>query len=173
MSKAARERSSKLVCSVLLVTVVAVGLTERTWAADSFKPFTLKTLEGELTTLTDVLGKATIVVFFFPTCMFCNAAFPQMQKLHDTYKDQGLSMVWINVLPEEDRLIGDWRNRHGYAVPILLGGPSVQNDYKLTTTPTHYLLNSRGKVVSRRTGYKPGDEKALEREIQQVLSVAP
>src|SRR5262245_35971530 len=89
--QSARERLSTLLCSVLLVSVAAAGLTDRTWAAETFKPFTLRTLEGGQTSLTDVLGKATIVVFFFPTCMFCNAAFPQIQKLHDTYKDQGLS----------------------------------------------------------------------------------
>lgn len=82
----------------------------------------------------------------------------------------GLSMVSINVVPQEERLIADWRTNHGYTVPILLGGRSVQSDYKLTMTPTHYLFDSQGKVLSRHAGYKPGDEKNLEREIQQALA---
>jgi peroxiredoxin len=142
-------------------------------AAEKFKPFKMKTLEGAQKSLSDVLGKATLVVFFFPTCPFCNAAFPEIQKLHDSYKDRGLSMVWINVVPEEERLIADWRTRHGYTVPVLLGGRSVQNDYKLVMTPTHYLLDSQGKVLSSHAGYTAGDEKGLEREIQQALAAVP
>jgi thiol-disulfide isomerase/thioredoxin len=52
-------------------------------------------------------------VFFFPTCPYCNAAFPKVQKLYDTYREQGLSMVWINVVPDERKLIPEWRAKHG------------------------------------------------------------
>jgi cytochrome oxidase Cu insertion factor (SCO1/SenC/PrrC family) len=156
----------RLVFGVLLLASVVMPAA----AAERFKPFKLKTLDGVERTLADVLGKATLVVFFFPTCPYCNAAFPQIQKLHDTYKSEGLSMVWINVVPDEERLIPEWKARHGYTVPILLGGRSVPNDYKLVMTPTHYLLDSQGKVLSRHAGYTAGDEKSLEREIQQALA---
>ena len=120
---------------VLLLSAVATH--DRAAAAESFKPFKLKTLEGSPRSLPDVLGKITVVVFFFPTCQYCNAAFPEVQKIYDAYKDRGLSMVWINVVPEEEPLIAGWRATHGYSVPVLLGGRSVQNDYKLVMTPTH------------------------------------
>lgn len=165
-----RWSASKILCAALL----ALAATRAGSAApDNFKPFKLKTTDGALKTLPDVLGKATLVVFFFPTCPYCNAAFPEIQKLHDAYKDRGLSTVWINVVPDEEHLIAEWRARHGYTVPILLGGRSVQGDYKLVMTPTHYLLDSRGKVLSRHDGYKAGDEKDLEREIQQAVAAAP
>lgn len=123
--------------------------------------------------LSDVLGKVTPVVFFFPTCPYCNAAFPDIQKVHDRYKHQGLSTVWINIVPQEERLIPEWRSKHGYTVPMLIGGRSVQNDYKLMMTPTHYLLDTQGNVISRLAGYRRGDEKELEREMQQALARVP
>jgi peroxiredoxin len=153
--------------TVMLLAVVSTG--QPASADESFRPFKLKTLEGTQRTLSDVLGKATVVVFFFPTCKYCNAAFPEIQKIYDGYKDRGLSMVWINIVPEESALVKNWQATHGYTVPILLGGKSVQNDYKLTETPTHYLLDARGKIVSKHSGYQAGDEKVLEREIQQAL----
>jgi len=137
-------------------------------SSESFRPFKLKTLEGTQRSLSEILGKATVVVFFFPTCKYCNAAFPEIQKIYDSYKDRGLSMVWINIVPEENSLIKNWQATHGYTVPILLGGKSVQNDYKLSETPTHYLLDSRGKILAKHSGYKPGD---LERRIQQALGI--
>ena len=163
-----RRRLPRVICAALLLAFVAAQ--GHLAAADTFKAFKLKTLEGAQKSLPDVLGRATLVVFFFPTCPYCNAAFPAIQKLHDTYKDQGLSTVWINVVQDEERLIAAWRARNGYTVPVLLGGRSVQNDYKLVTTPTHYLLDSKGKVLARHEGYTAGDEKELERQIQQAVA---
>jgi hypothetical protein len=42
----------------------------------------------------------------------------------------------------------------------------------LTMTPTYYLLDARGNVLSRHAGYKAGDERALEQEIRQTLEPA-
>ena len=153
---------------ILLVAMLAATVAVE---AESFKPFKkLKTLDGSQQSLGDVLGpKATLVVFFFPTCPYCNAAFPEVQKIYDHYRGQGLSMVWINVLPDEEKLIAPWRAQHGYTVPVLLGNRSVANDYKLRMTPTHFLLDAKGAVLSTHAGYSAGDEKTLERDIQQAL----
>lgn len=153
-----------------VLLLAAVATQNPAAAAESFKPFKLKTLEGSPRSLPDVLAKATVVVFFFPTCQYCNAAFPEVQKIYDAYKDRGLSMVWVNVVPDEERLIPAWLAQHGFTVPVLLGGRSVQNDYRLVMTPTHYILDSRGKVLSKHAGYKAGDEKDLERDIQLALA---
>src|SRR6187431_3437605 len=104
---------ARLACVILLFALALPSPA----AAEKLRPFKLKSLEGPERTLSDVLGKATLVVFFFPTCPYCNAAFPKVQKLYDTYREQGLSMVWINVVPDEQKLIADWRTKHGYTVP--------------------------------------------------------
>ena len=157
--------------ALYMLLVTAVLAAQSVTAAESFKPFKkLKALDGSQQSLADVLGrKATLVVFFFPTCPYCNAAFPEVQKIYDRYKDQGLSMVWINVLPDEEKLIAPWRAQHGYTAPVLLGNRSVANDYKLRMTPTHFLLDAKGAVLSTHAGYSAGDEKTLERDIQQAL----
>lgn len=156
---------------LLLGLVLAVALASPSLAAaDKFRGFKLKTLDGVEKTLPDVLGKATLVVFFFPTCPYCNAAFPKVQKIYDTYREQGLSMVWINVVPDEQKLIAAWRTQHGYTVPVLLGGRSTPNDYKVRMTPTHYLLDGRGEILSKQDGFNPGDETRLEQQIQKALA---
>jgi hypothetical protein len=77
--------------------------------------------------------------------------------------------VWINVVPEEARLIADWQTKNGYTVPVLVGGRSIVNEYKVAMTPTHYLLDAQGKVLSKKAGYTSGDEKDLESAIQDAL----
>jgi peroxiredoxin len=138
-------------------------------AAERFKPFALQTLDGDTRTLQEVLGRATLVVFFFPTCPYCNAALPEIQKIYDACKDRGLSMIWINVVPKEEPLIRDWQTAHGFTVPVLRGNDSVVRDYRLTTTPTHFLLDAEGHVLAKRAGYRKGDELALMRQVERAL----
>jgi thiol-disulfide isomerase/thioredoxin len=161
----------KTALSMLLVVLAAVAASRPVSAAEGFKPFKkLKTLDGAQRSLSDVLGtKATLVVFFFPTCPYCNAAFPEVQKIYDRYKADGLSMVWINVLPDEEKLIAPWRAQHGYTAPVLLGNRAVANDYKLRMTPTHFLLDAKGALLSTHAGYTAGYEKTLERDIPHAL----
>jgi peroxiredoxin len=171
----ARKRASLAVAftrrRVLIAVLFGLLLPGLTTAADKFKPFTLKTLDGSERSLASVLGKATLVVFFYPTCPYCNAAFPSVQKIYDAYKDRGLSMVWINVITNEESLIAPWQKEHGYTVPVLLGDRALAMNYNLRMTPTHYLLDAKGQVVSSHAGYKAGDEKELERSIQKALGL--
>lgn len=165
--------SMRRLATNLLVALLLSGLVAAPAFAETFKPFKLKTLEGKQTALADILGKTTLVAFFFPTCGYCNAAFPHVQKLYDTYKAQGLSVVWINVLPEQQKLIKEWRAKHGYDVPVLVGASlnRVQRDYDLVSTPTHYLLDAKGQVLSRQAGYEAGDEQRLEQQIRAALGL--
>jgi thiol-disulfide isomerase/thioredoxin len=142
---------------------------------DKFKPFKLKTLDGTKKTLQDYANKATLVSFFFPNCPFCNVALPEEQKLYEKYKDRGLSVVWINVLPEENKLIRGWMEKNNLTIPVLIGASQavLQRNYQLIATPTNYLLGEKGEVLFYHSGYKAGDEKILEAKIVEALNITP
>ena len=161
---------TRLVVAFVLALLIPAAPAVAQARLQNFKSFKLKTLDGAERRLADVLGsKATLVAFFFPSCPYCNAAFPHVQQFYDEYKDKGLSVVWINVLPEEQKQIAPWREKHGYTVPILLGTRSTANEYKVMMTPTHYLLNAQGQVLSMKAGFTVGDEKMLATEIDKIL----
>jgi thiol-disulfide isomerase/thioredoxin len=156
-----------LLCTGLLLAAAGIGTSPS--AAETFKPFKLKTPDGKSQTLADVAGRATLVIFFSPTCRYCNASAPLVNRLHDANKDRGLSIVWVNVIPEEEKLIASWREKHGHTMPILLGGRSILNDYRLSMTPTYYLIDATLTVLWKHSGFKAGDETALEQAIQKAL----
>jgi hypothetical protein len=81
-------------------------------------------------------------------------------------------MVWINAVPREERLIKAWQTKHGYTVPILVGASirAIERDYQIKMTPTYFLLDPNGTVVSMHAGYKAGDEVQLEQQVQQALA---
>jgi cytochrome oxidase Cu insertion factor (SCO1/SenC/PrrC family) len=144
-------------------------------APDSFKPFVLRTLDGQKKSLRDFANKLTLVNFFFPRCPYCNVELPEIQRIYDRYKERGLSAVWINILPEETNLVAGWQVAKNLTVPVLVGGSqeALQRDYGIQATPATYLLDEHGHIVFHQDGYKPGDEKTLEARIAAVLDAAP
>jgi thioredoxin-related protein len=153
---------------IVALFVTAAGLA----AEEKFKPFKLKTPEGSRVALAEVLDRATLVVFFFPSCSYCNASYPGLGKVLDDNRTSGLSVVWINVLPEEENGVADWRRQHGFPGTVLLGTSATLRDYRLTQTPTWYLLDAAGKPLWRHDGYQPGDEAELRRRVDDALAAA-
>jgi thiol-disulfide isomerase/thioredoxin len=160
----------RVLCAAVLL-VQPAAMPARPAAAESFKPFKLKALDGKERSLADFPGRATLVVFFHPTCQHCNAALPQLQVIDEKYKPQGLSVIWINVLPEENRMLAEWQASRRLTAPILAAGRSVQRDYRLTMTPTHYLIDANRTVLWKHEGYKPGDEATIEKEVERALAI--
>ena len=167
-SVASREASSSNAKTSHAPDAAAVTTIE---AGGNFKPFAMKTLDGKKKTLKDFSNKLVLVNFFFPTCPFCNVELPEVQKIYDKYKDKGLSVVWINILPEEVYLIPGWAMAKKLNVPVLIGASqdSLQRDYNIVATPSTYLLGPDGKVLFHEDGYKAGDEEILEAKIVEGL----
>jgi hypothetical protein len=96
-----------------------------------------------------------------------------LQKLYDKYSGQGMKMVAINVIPEQDSLVGPWREKNGFTFPILVGSSSdtIMNDYQMTGAPLTFVLDSDGKILNRMDGFSPGGEKKIEQDIRQALKL--
>jgi peroxiredoxin len=160
-----------LACAFVVAALPVAGKAKE---PKTFKPFKLKTMDGTPKTLEDFENKATLVSFFYPKCPYCAAALPQMQSLYDKYKDKGLDAVWINVLPQENKLIPKWQADHNYTVTILIGASQdwIQDHYKVVATPTEYLLGPHGEVLLYQSGYKASDIPPLESKIKEALNIA-
>jgi cytochrome oxidase Cu insertion factor (SCO1/SenC/PrrC family) len=154
-----------------LLALSTVSMTASAINAKPFKPFKLKTLDGQKRTLADYTDKLTLVAFFYPRCPYCKVSVTHVQQIYDKYKDRGLAVVLINIVEDEDKLIPRFMKENGLSLPVLTGAwqPSLIRDYDLETTPTHFLLDSKGAVLLRQDGYNPGDEKALETRIAMGL----
>lgn len=153
------------------ITVLTLASANPVTAAETFKSFKLRTLDGAARTLEDFKSKVTLVAFFFPSCIYCNKAFPEMVKVYDKYKVQGLTMVWINIVEEEEEQIQDWLAAHQYTVPVLVGASQqyLMRRYKVRMTPEHFLLNAEGEILYKQRGYEAGYAEELEEKVKQGL----
>lgn len=110
----------------------------------------------------------------------CNAEFPRLQSLYDKYRPLGFDMVAIQMDPDQNGRVAEWRTKGKYTFPVLLvpppkGGLAKERDYAgahydVWLAPTDLLLDSTHKVIFRHVG---SGAAVLEPEIRELLGLPP
>jgi peroxiredoxin len=92
-----------------------------------------------------------------------------IEQVHRDYKDQGLVVLPISI-EEGRRTVGAWAERHALTLPLLLdpdGDASAA--YRVTATPTAFLIGRDGALVAKAVGNKPWTSPPGRALLQQLL----
>lgn len=123
----------------------------------------------------DRQGKVVLIDFFAYSCINCQRNIPSIERLHETYADQGLQVIGVH--SPEYAFEKDVDNVRGGVKDLGITYP-VAVDSDLTTWtnfdnhywPAHYLADSTGKL--RQLGYGEGGLATTERLIRELLTEA-
>jgi hypothetical protein len=77
-----------------------------------------------------------------------------IEKVHQQYRDAGLVVLPISI--EEGRSkVGAWTQKHTLTLPFLLDpGGETTAAYRVTATPTVFLVGRDGKLIAKALGTK-------------------
>ena len=119
--------------------------------------FTLPKVGGGTYHLADALKgpKATILNFWYVGCVPCEREFPELQRLYDGLKGQGLNFLTING-SDPDPAIVTYMKQRNLSLPAARGDDgenSVFVKYHVEVFPTTYVLDATGKIVFRAVPY--------------------
>jgi thiol-disulfide isomerase/thioredoxin len=124
-------------------------------------------------TLEEIHHTGPVLIDFWALwCAPCLKAMRHLNDLQEKYRDQGLTVLGINLDTERSRSkVRSYIRSKGYGFTVALD-PSQESYRRLngTAMPFTLLVNSTGKIVYRHSGYMPGDEKILESEIQSIIT---
>jgi thiol-disulfide isomerase/thioredoxin len=133
----------------------------------------LKLADGSEMTLEEIHHTGPVLIDFWALwCAPCLKAMRHLNDLQEKYRDQGLTVLGINLDTERSRSkVRSYIRSKGYGFTVALD-PSQESYRRLngTAMPFTLLVNSTGKIVYRHSGYMPGDEKILESEIQSIIT---
>jgi peroxiredoxin len=132
--------------------------------------FTLKDLDGQSVTLSDLRGDHVVLIDFWATwCGPCKQEMPHLQELYEQYEDRGFVVLAVDVR-ESVNLVRPFVSSEGYTFPVLLDSTgNVTRQYGVRGIPAIFIVDTRGVIRKAREGYSPGVEKELARTVESLL----
>ena len=134
----------------------------------------LEKVDGGTFSFEDIRGKKHLVAAFWAT--WCEPCKQELKKLAEMYGDFSDSFEFVGISTDTEEMIdkvNEFAAEAALPFPILVdptgntvssmipGGDSV---------PYMIVVDKNGVVVSRHSGYNPGDEEGLKRELKELVS---
>jgi peroxiredoxin len=98
-----------------------------------------------------------LIDFWAAWCSPCKASMPEIQKLHEKFKDKGLEVLGISAWPRGTDPV-KYMTEQKFTYGLLMDGDSVAEAYKVDGLPTWFVIGRDGKIAGTGSGYKAGDE---------------
>ncbi len=134
----------------------------------------LATCDGGRFSFDDIRGKKHLLIAFWATwCDPCKAELRELAALYDRYRDK-VEFVAVSTDTEESMdKVRAFAVESNLPFPILVD-PSKKQVVSLIpggdTVPYSMLVSRDGKVLTTHTGYEPGDEERIARELDELIS---
>jgi thiol-disulfide isomerase/thioredoxin len=142
----------------------APHLTHSSLAPD----FSLESLDGKTTRLSDYRGKAVLLNFWATWCGPCKIEMPWFVELQNQYASQGLQIVGVAMDDASKEDISKFAKDMGVNYPILIGKESVGDQYGgVPALPESFLIGRDGKIVDKIIGLRGKAE--IEDSIKKAL----
>jgi thiol-disulfide isomerase/thioredoxin len=101
--------------------------------------------EGKTHTLSDYKGKVVVLDFWATWCAPCVKTMPEIQALHEKYKDLGVKVFGVNTW-EEGNSVAYFKEKN-YSYGLLLNGETITKSYRVSNLPVIYVIGVGGEVI--------------------------
>lgn len=163
----------KLKLFMVSIIIITMGVYTDSEEKKKVRDFTLRDLNGKNYTLSKNIGKGPIIINFWATwCLPCYAEMKELKRLYTTYSHTNLQVLSISI--DDAKAFSKVKmtvrsNKYPFTV-LLDSNQGVYKTYQLAGIPQIFLINTKGALVYSHKGYKKGDEKKLEEQLQAIIN---
>ena len=131
--------------------------------------FTLETRDGETANLADLRGQVVLLNFWATWCPPCRAEMPAIQDVYDGYRDQGFTVLAVDV-GEGEAQVAAFADEGGFTFPILMDRDgTVSRRYQVRAMPSTFFIDQEG-VIREVTLGGPMTEGFIESQVTGLLA---
>lgn len=162
-----------MLLAVVLSSAFSPGTAAATGGEGSPLPhFSAVDMDGNTFDTRTIGKKALLIDFWSIYCASCIQEMPHIVDLYNRYKEQGLTVVGIDLDVYGAKRVRKFLKSLDFTIPypnIIDKKMEIKKLLKVSMLPTTILVDPEGTVRLFHVGYKPGFEKALEEEVKKVL----
>jgi len=147
------KRVGTALAAVLLVTV-SLLLFAAFGRQIPAPPVTFVSLKGERIATGNLLGKVVIVNFWATDCATCVQEMPEMVRTYNRYRDRGFEFIAVAMKHDPPNYVMRFTedNQLPFKVALDPMGELAQAFGDVRLTPTTFVIDKRGNIVSRIQG---------------------
>lgn len=133
--------------------------------------FTVMNIDGGNARLSDYRGKVVMLEFWATWCPPCIEAVPELNRLHEKFKDKNFIMLNISVDEGTKAVetIKKFRKKYDVRYPIYHDNTDMDKLYGVIRIPMTFIIDKKGAISSIISGYRPGLIDELAKDIEALL----
>jgi peroxiredoxin len=146
--------------------------SEKSTPAGNFS-LDLDKIDGEKFSFSEIKGKKHLLAAFWAT--WCEPCKTELKKLAEMYSEFSEHIEFVAVSTDSEDLIdkvNEFAVENAIPFPVLVD-PSGNTVSSIIpggdSVPYSIIVHKNGTVISRHSGYKPGDELILKKELEELL----
>ncbi len=116
-------------------------------------------------------GKVIYLDFWASWCGPCRKSFPWMNKIQKKYKQQGFSVISVNLDANKDLAIKFLNETPAFFTVIYDPRGKLAKHFKIQGMPSSMLIARDGKIKFRHTGFFTKKISQYQQEIEQLLAI--
>lgn len=160
--------------SLKALAFMAVMLLASTTASAQLPSVTLKTIDGKTVNTAQLSnnGKPFVITFFATWCKPCQR---ELKAIHEVYADwqdeTGVTIYAVSIDEAQNaNKVKPLVDASGWEYEVLLDS---NGDFKramgVGPIPALFILDGKGKIVDRHTGYTDGSEEEIIEKVRELL----
>lgn len=134
--------------------------------------WTLKNPDGKEVTLEGLRGKVVVLDFWATWCGPCKRAMPEINRLHEEYKDKEVVVYGVQVFEDDKQKAIDYMKDQNFTYGLLFGNDKLAEAYGITGIPSFFVIGPDGKVLYEATGFSPKNEEELKKAVAEGSEAA-
>jgi peroxiredoxin len=133
--------------------------------------FALRDPEGNIRQLSDYRGRVVWINFWATWCGPCRRELPEIQRLADEFRDEGLVVLAVNFQESAGTAVSFWEELD-LDLPILLDSSGeVAEQYRTRNLPNNFFIDRDGVLRALRMGFLTEGE--MREKLAEVGLQAP